>query len=149
MEETTNDQADIARLTAEIVAAYVQNNTVGVDEVGDVIRTVAGELHGAGQTPAAPDKPEPVVPVRRSVQPEHLTCLVCGHKQRMLKRHLTVAHGLTPDEYRTMFGLKSDYPMIAPAYSEQRSALAIKIGLGRNPPSAPEKPARRRKAKGT
>jgi predicted transcriptional regulator len=78
--------------------------------------------------------------VRRSVRPDHLVCLICGKKQKLLKRHLTVEHELTPDEYRQKFGLKTDYPMVAPDYAQQRRELALSIGLGK-----PKKAARRRR----
>jgi predicted transcriptional regulator len=71
------------------------------------------------------------VKIRSSVKPEAIVCLVCGTKNKMLKRHLQTAHGLTPAEYRAEFGLKADYPMVAPNYSEQRRSLAHSIGLGR------------------
>jgi predicted transcriptional regulator len=73
---------------------------------------------------------EPAVPVRRSIGSDHLVCLVCGKKHKLLKRHLALEHGLTPNEYRDTFGLKPDYPMTAPSYAEQRRGLALKIGLG-------------------
>jgi predicted transcriptional regulator len=87
-------------------------------------------------------KPEPAVPVRRSIRPDHLACLVCGKPQKTLKRHLGAAHGLTPAEYRERFDLKADYPMIAPNYAQQRSELARQIGLGR-----PKRSARRPRKK--
>lgn len=80
--------------------------------------------------PAAAEKPVPAVPVRRSVQPDHITCLLCGKKWKTLKRHLAVRHGLTPTDYRALFGLKSDYPMIAPSYSTYRTNLARQSGFG-------------------
>ena len=86
------------------------------------------------------EKPEPAVSVRRSVRPDHLVCLICGKKQKLLKRHLAVEHELTPNQYRETFGLKPDYPMVAPNYAQQRRELALSIGLGR-----PKKPARRRR----
>jgi predicted transcriptional regulator/predicted XRE-type DNA-binding protein len=76
-------------------------------------------------------KPEPVVPVRQSVSRDSITCLICGRQQKLLKRHLTDAHELTPAEYRARFGLKADYPMVAPSYAEARSKLALKPGPGR------------------
>ena len=82
------------------------------------------------------------MPVRRSVRPDHLVCLVCGKSQKTLKRHLGAAHRLTPAQYRERFDLKADYPMIAPNYAQQRSELALQVGLGR-----PKKPARRRRKK--
>jgi predicted transcriptional regulator len=91
--------------------------------------------------PAELKKPQPAVSVRRSIRPDHLVCLVCGKEQKLLKRHLAGEHQLTPEEYRERFGLKSDYPMVAPNYAQQRRELALSIGLGR-----PKKPARRRRA---
>ena len=90
-----------------------------------------------------PAKPEPAVPVRRSVQNEHLTCLVCGKQRRTLRRHLDAAHQLTPGAYREQFGLKPDYPMTAPGYSRQRSEMAKRMGLGRRK----QAPARARKSR--
>jgi predicted transcriptional regulator len=78
--------------------------------------------------------------VRRSVRPDYLVCLICGRKQKLLKRHLAVEHELTRNQYRETFGLKSDYPMAAPNYAQQRREFAVKIGLER-----PKKPARRRR----
>jgi predicted transcriptional regulator len=71
------------------------------------------------------------VPVRRSVRDDHLVCLVCGKPQKILRRHLDVAHQLTPEAYREQFGLRPDYPMAAPGYSRQRSDMAKRVGLGR------------------
>ena len=91
----------------------------------------------------------PAVPIRRSLTDEHIVCLEDGKKLKMLKRHLMTDHGLTPEEYRARWGLKPNYPMVAPIYSAQRQLLAKQIGLGRKPvPSPapePEKPKRRRK----
>jgi hypothetical protein len=84
-------------------------------------------------------KPEPAVPVRRSIGSDHLVCLVCGKRQILLKRHLAVEHGLTPKQYRDTFKLKPDYPMTAPSYTQQRRELALKTGFGR-----PKKKERRR-----
>jgi predicted transcriptional regulator len=130
----------IAELTTEIVAAYVSYHKLRVLDVPSVINAVGAELAslGTGAEPVVLDKPEPVVSVRRSVRPDHLVCLVCGRKQKLLKRHLAVEHELTPAQYRETFGLKPDYPMVAPNYAQQRRELAVKIGLGR-----PRKPARR------
>ncbi|MGH6943596.1 MAG: MucR family transcriptional regulator, partial [Geminicoccaceae bacterium] len=108
-------------------------------EIGLVIGSVAGGLSKLGdrQEPA-PEAAQPVVPVRRSISRDHLICLLCGKKQKVLKRHLATAHGLTPPEYRERFGLKPDYPMTAPGYAAQRSELARQFGLGRKPvPAAP------------
>ncbi|MEM9442168.1 MAG: MucR family transcriptional regulator, partial [Pseudomonadota bacterium] len=87
-----------------------------------------------------PEKLTPAVPIKKSVTPDHIICLEDGKKLKMLKRHLKTRFDMTPEEYRQRWGLKDDYPMVAPAYAETRSALAKKIGLGRKP--EPEKPAK-------
>jgi predicted transcriptional regulator len=136
----------LAEITVEIVSAYVAHNQIAASDLPKVISTVAGELRTLSQPQAAvPSKPEPIVSVRRSVRPDHLVCLVCGKKQKLLKRHLAVEHELTPNRYRETFGLKPDYPMAAPSYAQQRRELAVKIGLGR-PKKATGR--RRRKAAG-
>ena len=135
-----SERSTIPELTTEIVAAYVSYHKLRVQDVPTVIKAVGVELASLGTDaePTVAEKPEPVVPVRRSVRPDHLVCLSCGRKQRLLKRHLAVEHELTPNQYRETFGLKSDYPMAAPNYTAQRRELALSIGLGR-----PKKPARR------
>jgi predicted transcriptional regulator len=131
---------DVAALTTEIVVAFVSHHEVGIADVSNVIKVVRIELAslGTGSDPTTPERMEPAVPVRRSVRPEHLVCLLCGNKQKLLKRHLAVEHELTPNQYRETFRLKPDYPMAAPNYAQQRRELAVKIGLGR-----PKKAARR------
>lgn len=140
------EQTALAELTAEIVSAYVSCNQVTPSDLGALVSTVASELRtiGTRAEETAEPKPEPAVPVRRSIRPDHLVCLVCGKPQRTLKRHLGAAHGLSPAQYRERFDLKPDYPMIAPNYARQRSELALQIGLGR-----PRKPAGRRRKKPT
>src|SRR5690606_34137032 len=81
--------------------------------------------------------PEPAVPIRKSIAKDYLVCLVCGRKQKTLKRHLLTAHGLTAAEYRDRYGLSSDYPMVAPNYSTARSEMAKRLGLGRRRQDAP------------
>jgi len=131
-------------MTVEIVSAYVAHNQVAASDLPKVINTVVGGLRTLGREPqaAVPSKPEPAVPVRRSVRPDHLVCLICGKKQKLLKRHLAVEHKLAPNQYRETFRLKSDYPMAAPSYAQQRRELALKIGLGR-----PNKLMRQRRRK--
>jgi predicted transcriptional regulator len=75
-------------------------------------------------------KQAPAVPVKSSVGREAITCLICGRRQKMLKRHIMIAHGLSPAEYRQLFQLRSDYPMTAPNYAKKRSQLARQFGLG-------------------
>jgi predicted transcriptional regulator len=103
-----------------------------IAEVARELRTVV-----EGKQAPASEKPAPAVSVRRSIGRDYLVCLACGKKQRMLKRHLANEHDLTPDAYREMFGLKPEYPMVAPSYAEARRELAMKIGLGR--PTKPTK----------
>jgi predicted transcriptional regulator len=142
------EQTTLAELTAEIVSAYVSSNQITPSDLGTLVSAVAGELRNVGtrleQPAESKSKSEPAVPVRRSVASDHLVCLVCGKKQKLLKRHLAVEHSLTPDQYRKLFDLKPDYPMVAPSYAEKRRELAFQIGLGR-----PKKAARRRRKKST
>jgi predicted transcriptional regulator len=136
------ERSKIAELTTEIVAAYVSYHQIRPTDVPTIINAVGIELAALGKDTdaGASKKIEPAISVRRSVRPDHLVCMICGKKQKLLKRHLTVEHELTPDEYRQKFGLKPDYPMVAPDYAQQRRELALSIGLGK-----PKKPARRRR----
>jgi predicted transcriptional regulator len=138
--------ANTAELTAEIVSAYVSNNETALSDVAALITAVAGQLSriGTAPEPVEVEKPEPAVPIRRSIQRDHLLCLVCGKPQKVLKRHLAVRHDLTPAQYRERFGLKPDYPMAAPSYVQRRREVALQTGLGRL-----KKPARRPRKKST
>jgi predicted transcriptional regulator len=140
------DHSKLAEMTAEIVSAYVSHNRVPLSDVSVVIKSVATRLGSLGEAEeqAANAKPEPVVAIRRSVGKDHITCLLCGKRQKLLKRHLATAHDLTPGQYREMFELRPDYPMAAPSYVQQRSEIARRTGLGR-PKEAP--PRRKRAAK--
>ena len=128
------EQQELIALTADIVSSHVANNAVAVGDVSELIRKVHDALAGLG-TP----EPEPVVElvpavsIRSSVKPDYIVCLEDGKKLKMLKRHLMTAYGLTPDDYRTKWGLPADYPMVAPNYAEARRQLAKDIGLGRKP----------------
>jgi predicted transcriptional regulator len=139
-------QTTLAELTAEIVSAYVSSSQITPSDLGTLVSAVAGELRNVGTRLEQPaeSKIEPAVPVRRSIGRDHLVCLVCGKKQKLLKRHVAVEHGLTPSQYRELFDLKPDYPMTAPSYTEKRRQLALQIGLGQ-----PKKPARQRRKKPT
>ena len=135
MEEIGTDMSEtLITLTSDIVAAHVSNNNVDVADVPSLITTVYSALAGLGQKAAAPEvRPDPAVPIRSSVKKDHIVCLDCGKKMKMLKRHLSTEHGLTVDEYRARWGLGGDYPVVAPDYAETRRDLAKKIGLGRQP----------------
>ncbi len=124
--------ADLLRMTAEVVAAYVRNNPLPAGELSSVIHTVHGSLAALDAGGASSDEPlRPAVSVRRSVQADHIVCLEDGKKLKMLKRHLRTTYGMSPEEYRAKWGLPPDYPMVAPNYAKQRSEFAKHIGLGR------------------
>ncbi|WP_454884295.1 MucR family transcriptional regulator [Sphingomonas oryzagri] len=124
---------DLIALTADIVSAHVSNNSVPAAEVAPLIQTVYAALEKATAPAVEEARPEPVVPVRASVKHDYIVCLEDGKKLKMLKRYLRTNYAMSPEEYRTKWGLPRDYPMVAPAYAEQRKELAKKIGLGRKP----------------
>jgi len=116
---------------AEIVAAYVGHNTVSPDQIPGLIASVNQALNRLGEPPAAAaSPPTPAVPIRRSVGPDTITCLDCGWKGVMLKRHLSTAHGMSPGQYRERWGLELTYPLVAKNYASRRSELAKALGLG-------------------
>jgi predicted transcriptional regulator len=122
---------DLLALTADIVSSHVANNSVAVNDLPTLIQNVYASLSGLGTPTAAPEvRAEPAVPVRSSIKPDYIVCLEDGKKLKMLKRHLMTAYGMTPDDYRTKWGLPADYPMVAPNYAEARRVLAKSIGLG-------------------
>ncbi|HEX9767982.1 MAG TPA: MucR family transcriptional regulator [Kiloniellales bacterium] len=124
--------ADLLRMTAEVVAAYVRNNPLPAAELSSIILTVHGSLAALDGGSASTAEPQrPAVSIRRSVQPDHIVCLEDGKKLKMLKRHLRTTYGMSPEEYRAKWGLPADYPMVAPNYAKQRSEFAKEIGLGR------------------
>ncbi|MGH7063287.1 MAG: MucR family transcriptional regulator [Stellaceae bacterium] len=128
----SSDQAgDLLELTTEIVAAHVSNNTVSVGDLPQLINQVYNSLANIGNVPAMPaERPQPAVPIKKSVHADYIVCLEDGKKLKMLKRHLMTAYNMTPESYRERWGLASDYPMVAPNYARQRSRLAKEIGLG-------------------
>ena len=128
------NKTGLAELTSEIVAAYVANNSVRPADVPELINSIHGTLSSLGKATEAVievEPPKPAVPIKKSVTDDYLISLFDGRKFKSLKRHLSAEHGMTPAEYRTMFGLPKDYPMVAPAYAAQRSSLAKSLGLGR------------------
>jgi predicted transcriptional regulator len=130
--------------TTRIVGAHVANNPISASDVPGLIATVHETLGTLGTEAAAP-RPNPAVPIKQSVKPEYIVCLEDGKKQKMLKRHLKTAHGMTPDEYRERWGLPRDYPLVSPNYAKRRSALAKKIGLGRQARGKTKKPSKSKK----
>ena len=123
--------ADDQRRTSQIVAAYVRKNLITTDQIAGLINSVHSTLSGLGDEVVEEPAHVPAVTVRRSVRPDYIICIDCGYKGKMLKRHLQSKHGLSVSQYRTRWKLPSDYPMVAPNYAAQRSAMAKKIGLGR------------------
>jgi len=122
---------ELLEYTTEIVAAHVSNNTVPVSDLSDLIHQVYRTLASVeNTTTTAQERPEPAVPIKKSVTNDYIICLEDGKKLKMLKRHLKTAYNMTPEEYRERWGLPPDYPMVAPSYAAQRSNLAKKIGLG-------------------
>ena len=132
-------RSELLALTGEIVSAHVANNAVARDEVAPLIQSVFEKLNALASD-EAPSSVEltPAVPIRRSVTDDFIVCLEDGKKLKMLKRHLMTAYSMTPEEYRAKWGLKPDYPMVAPNYAQKRQELARKIGLGRKPRVDPQ-----------
>ncbi len=124
----------LVTLTADIVAAHVSNNSVGINDLPALIANVHGALASLSEPALVEEvKPEPAVSVRASIKPDYIVCLEDGKKLKMLKRHLMTHYQMTPADYRAKWGLPSDYPMVAPNYAAQRKELAHKIGLGHKP----------------
>jgi predicted transcriptional regulator len=130
-EPPAND--NVLGLTVQIVSAHVAHNAVASEALPSLIQEVYKTLAGVGKEPAEPEKPQPAVPVKRSVFADYIICLEDGKRLKMLKRHLKTAYDMTPEQYRERWGLPPDYPMVAPNYARHRSTLAKKIGLGTKP----------------
>lgn len=122
---------NLVALTADVVAAYVSNNTVPADQIANVISSVHASFSGimAPPKPQEPERPVPRIPIKKTITPDYLVSLEDGRQYKSLKRHLS-GRGLTPQEYRAKWGLASDYPMVAPNYAQRRSELAKASGLG-------------------
>ncbi len=126
-----NNREELLSLTTEIVSSYVANNALQPSEIPGVIEQVFKTLSNVGSEGGVhADRPQPAVPIKKSITPDFLICLEDGKKLKMLKRHLKTAYGMSPSEYRERWGLPADYPMVAPSYAERRSKLAKDIGLG-------------------
>ncbi|MEO1554011.1 MAG: MucR family transcriptional regulator [Pseudomonadota bacterium] len=134
---STDANTDISKLdlltqAAEIVAAYVSNNAISASDLPELLTTVHNKLGELAVEGSEAERPEPAVPIKKSVTDHHIICLEDGAKLKMLKRYLRTRYNLTPEEYRKRWGLPSDYPMVAPEYARRRSDFAKKIGLGKS-----------------
>ncbi len=129
-ESKTN--GDFITQTADIVSAYVSNNTVPAGEIPALINQVHTALLrvSSGRSEGAGEPPKPAVSIKRSVTPDHIVCLEDGKKFKSLKRHLRSQYKMTPEQYREKWSLPADYPMVAPNYAAARSRLAKQMGLG-------------------
>ena len=148
MPQDTQDM--LLTLTADVVAAHVSNNSVGMADLPDLIARVPGALAGLGGPIEKPvEEQKPAVSIRSSVKPDYIVCLEDGKKLKMMRRHLMTHYGMTPEDYRAKWNLPKDYPMVAPNYAEIRRTLAKQIGLGTKgrgggrKPAAKSAPARR------
>jgi predicted transcriptional regulator len=130
-EDVDTRTGELVELTADVVAAYVQNNPVPVAELPNLIASIHSSLSGLNQAKSVEQRAQaPAVNPKKSVFPDYIISLEDGRKFKSMKRHLSLL-GMTPDTYRQKWNLPSDYPMVAPSYAAQRSALAKSMGLGR------------------
>jgi predicted transcriptional regulator len=120
-------------LTTQIVVSYVRHHRLGPDQLAELITSVHRAIGQLGESPEPTEVLIPAVSVRRSVHRDYVVCLDCGYRGKTLRRHISTRHGLSGDEYLRRWGLPSDHPLTAPAYSERRSTLAKSLGLGRKP----------------
>jgi predicted transcriptional regulator len=120
-------------LTTKIVVSYVRHHRLVPEQLADLITSVHRAIGQVGQPPEPEEVLTPAVSVRRSVHRDHVICLDCGYQGKTLRRHISTRHGLSPDEYRQRWGLRSSHLLTAPAYSEHRSSMAKELGLGRKP----------------
>ena len=130
---TDETSAALLTLTTQIVSAHVSHNEVQAAALPELIQQVYQALSQAGAPASQPERPEPAVPIKRSVFPDHIICLEDGKSFKTLRRHLQNVYNMTPDQYRERWGLPREYPMVAPNYAQHRSSLAKSFGLGRKP----------------
>ena len=129
---TSHSTTELLEITTDIVASFVSNNPLPASGLAELITTVHNTvLTLAADAPVEAPRPDPAVPISKSITPDHIICLEDGRKLKMLKRYLRSRYDLTPEEYRARWGLPADYPMVAPNYAKRRSAFAKEIGLGR------------------
>ncbi|MBD0415033.1 MucR family transcriptional regulator [Oryzicola mucosus] len=136
---SAESKADILELTAHIVSAYVEKNQLPASALPELIASVNASIAALSSPAETPVEPlVPAVNPKKSIQNDHIVCLEDGKKFKSLKRHLAVHYGLTPEAYRTKWGLPKDYPMVAPSYAARRSELAKQLGLGKASVAEPE-----------
>jgi predicted transcriptional regulator len=123
---------NLLQMATAIVAAHVSKSSVPAAEIPRLLSDIYQALSGlaGGKLATASGRSEPAVPVKKSVTPDHIICLECGKKQKMLKRHIRTAYGLSPEQYREKWQLPPEYPMVSMNYAKKRSVLARQIGLG-------------------
>jgi predicted transcriptional regulator len=138
-ETVPTDGNNVVELAADIVSAYVSNNSVPTGDLPALINEVHAALKRAGTPAADAPRGEPAVPIKKSITPDYLISLFDGKKYKSLKRHLRTSHNMTPQEYRTFWNLAPDYPMVAPNYAKARSELAKTLGLGQQRRKQPGK----------
>ena len=133
---TPANHSDVLRMVTDVIASYLKKNPVAASDLPNVIATVYGAFTAPQASPveAVVERPEPAVPVKRSVTPDYIICLEDGKPMKMLKRHLLRSFNMTPEEYRRKWDLDPSYPMVAPNYSASRSALSKAAGFGRKKP---------------
>jgi predicted transcriptional regulator len=137
MDQQPESRDKLVEMTSNIVSSYVANNQLGVDAVPGLVesvfkildRLVSQKTNGANGS--AEERPQPAVPIKRSVHRHAITCLECGGSFKSLRRHLSVRHGMSIQDYRSRWDLPGNYPFVAPEYAAVRSQFAKKIGLGR------------------
>lgn len=135
-EETMSDRETRDDMIARIASAYAGRSDVTADDIVALVSRLTRELGEvqdapAGPAPLADDRPEPALPIDKAMTRDKVYCLCCGKGFKMLKRHLGAEHGLTEAEYRAMFGLPDDMPLVAPSYSRKKAAYAKEAGFGK------------------
>ena len=141
----SEDTKNYAELTGDIVSAYVSANNIQRSELPGLIADVHSALRNIGQPTPAPVKAEPPIPIKQTIKPDYIVSLEDGRRYKSLKRHLR-GKGLTPEQYRQKWGLRPDYPMVAPNYSKARSELAKSLGLGQARKGAKKKSGKKKAA---
>lgn len=131
MGDGNDTKLDVLEMTTGVIASYVSNNAISSSELPSIMEAVHAQLCALSNSATSLPRPDPAVPIKKSLTDDYIICLEDGKKLKMLKRYLRTQYGMTPDEYRERWGLPWDYPMVAPAYARVRSEHAKKIGLGK------------------